>query len=384
VILDPHIVPSRMTQIPCSLYIHFPWCVKKCPYCDFNSHALSAGAAPTSAYIEALIRDFQNELAFLQGLKIQTIFLGGGTPSLFTAKDLEPLFKVVLPHCETEAEITLEANPGTIERGQFKDYSSLGINRISLGVQSLNPTHLKTLGRIHNTDEVKQAVAEIHHAGFKRLNLDLMHGLPKQTPDEALQDLEAALALLPTHVSWYQLTIEPNTYFANYPPKLPHDDALADIEDAGFALLAQHGFERYEISAFAKNQDYCRHNLNYWTFGDYMGIGAGAHGKQTLDDKIIRRAKPKLPKSYLSASTPPKEVNIPLKDRPFEFMMNALRLTQGFKINHFTERTGLEIEQIRPQLKVAKTKGLLHEDADRIKPTDLGLRFLNDLLHLFA
>lgn len=385
-----------MKPIPLSLYIHFPWCVKKCPYCDFNSHALQ-GQIPAKLYIDTLISDFQNELSHLQGRKIESIFLGGGTPSLFHAEDLEPLFQTVLPYCTSDVEITLEANPGTIERGQFKDYFALGINRISLGVQSLNAEHLKKLGRIHQVDEVKKAVDEINLAGFSRFNLDLMHGLPQQTLDDALHDLKEAIHLAPTHLSWYQLTIEPNTYFANYPPALPPDDDLAEIEEAGFALLAQHGFERYEISAFARNQDYCRHNLNYWTFGDYIGIGAGAHGKLTLNGQVIRTTKPKLPKSYLSEnklSTPhPQashvtsptrgEVIVATDNLAFEFMMNVLRLTHGFNKNLFAERTGLSLETIRPQLELAKIKGLIIETELTIKPSEMGLRFLNDLLNQF-
>ena len=367
-------------MIPLSLYIHFPWCIKKCPYCDFNSHAAPAHI-PAEAYIQALIRDFKLDSP-LHGndRKIQSIFMGGGTPSLFHAKELDPLFKVILPYCSPDVEITLEANPGTIERGQFKDYFSLGINRISLGVQSLNEKHLKKLGRIHNTDEVIQSVAEIHAAGFKRLNLDLMHGLPNQTENEALADLQQAMALNPSHLSWYQLTIEPNTYFASFPPKLPNDDALATIEEAGFALLAAQGFERYEISAFAKNQDYCRHNLNYWEFGDYLGIGAGAHGKITHHHQIIRTTKAKLPKSYLQNQT---HQNTNPENVSFEFMMNALRLPQGFDKRIFEERTGLPLQNIQVQCDIAKKQGLLEETELRIKPTALGLRFLNDLLNPF-
>lgn len=369
-------------MIPLSLYIHFPWCVKKCPYCDFNSHT-APGILPNTAYVQALIKDFES----IQNTRpIHSIFMGGGTPSLFDAKDLDPLFKVILPHCTSNVEITLEANPGTIERGQFKDYFMLGINRISLGVQSLNEKHLQKLGRIHRVTEVNQSVDEIHAAGFKRLNLDLMHGLPDQTQREALKDLQLAIALNPSHLSWYQLTIEPNTYFASHPPSLPQDDTLADIEDAGFTLLQKHGFERYEISAFAREQDYCQHNINYWEFGDYIGIGAGAHGKLTHAGKITRTAKPKLPKSYLANPVDSgKDLVKTLESQviPFEFMMNALRLRQGFLKSLFEARTGLPLEQIRLQIETAKARGLLIETPTHLQPTALGFRFLNDLLNQF-
>lgn len=370
-----------MKSVPLSIYIHFPWCIKKCPYCDFNSHAIQS-ELPTQSYIEALIADFKAEYIKVAPRKIETIFLGGGTPSLFHAKDLEPLFKVILNHCSDKVEITLEANPGSIERGQFKDYFSLGINRISLGVQSLNAKHLQKLGRIHRNDEVEKSVEEIKNAGFRRFNLDLMHGLPDQTPAEAINDLEKAILLAPTHLSWYQLTIEPNTYFAMRPPILPTDNSLAEIEEAGFNLLKNNGFERYEISAFTRDQDYCRHNLNYWTFGDYIGIGAGAHGKLTIGNQIIRTTKFKLPKSYLAhiKSTDQFIENAAI---PFEFMMNSLRLTQGFEKDLFEKYTHLPLTTIAPQLQTAIAKGLLIETEKRITPTLLGSRFLNDLLNQF-
>ncbi len=376
-----------MNAIPLSLYIHFPWCIQKCPYCDFNSHA-APKHLPSQDYITALIRNFKSEMEG-NTRSIQSIFMGGGTPSLFHSEALKPLFEVILPYCIPEVEITLEANPGTIERGQFKDYFDLGINRISLGVQSMNEVHLKKLGRIHNVNEVEKAVFEIYNAGFTRLNLDLMHGLPNQTLSDALMDLEKALALAPTHLSWYQLTIEPNTYFASYPPTLPHDDDLAEIETEGFALLQEHGFERYEISAFSRNQDYCKHNLNYWEFGDYIGIGAGAHGKISEVSPeafhITRTTQPKLPQSYLHMnSDKPRNVSlVPLQERPFEFMMNALRLNKGFAKSLFEARTGLPLESIRDKLEAAKLQGLLTESDAELIPTALGFRFLNDLLRYF-
>lgn len=374
-----------MGDIPLSLYIHFPWCIKKCPYCDFNSHTIS-NELPAELYINTLISDFVQEYSYANGRKIETVFLGGGTPSLFHAKDIEPLFTAILPFCIKNVEITLEANPGTIERGQFKDYFGLGINRISLGVQSLNTKYLQKLGRIHTKDEVASAVTEITAAGFERFNLDLMHGLPQQTAEEALADMEQALAFNPSHLSWYQLTIEPNTYFAAYPPKLPNDETLADIEEAGFALLANHGYARYEISAFAHHQDYCRHNLNYWNFGDYLGIGAGAHGKLTgRHGEIVRTSKPKLPKSYLHCDLAANrhEKTVTTGELPFEFMMNTLRLPQGFAKPLFYKRTGLTLESITAELEAAKTRGLLTETATHIKPSETGLQFLNELLNLF-
>jgi oxygen-independent coproporphyrinogen-3 oxidase len=310
--------------------------------------------------------------------------MGGGTPSLFDAEDLAPLFADLLPHCEADIEITLEANPGTIEHGQFADYHALGINRISLGVQSFNPAHLKQLGRIHHQADIFKAVDEIISAGFSNFNLDLMHGLPNQTSAEALDDLRQAISLNPSHLSWYQLTIEPNTYFANYPPMLPQDETLAEIEVAGLSLLDSAGFERYEISAFARNRQRSQHNLNYWMFGDYLGIGAGAHGKISLDkpNTIFRTVKPKVPKSYLQQLICT-QMPIPRHALPFEFMMNALRLNQGIELALFTQQTGLPLDLINRQLEQAIQVGLLSPEPNTLKPTDLGYRFLNDLLIRF-
>ncbi len=368
---------------PLGLYIHFPWCVKKCPYCDFNSFHQPT-ALPKAEYIACLIRDFEQDWQKVSERTITSIFMGGGTPSLFHAEDLAPLFAKILPHCQPNLEITLEANPGTIEHGQFKEYRDLGINRISLGVQSFQSAHLKALGRIHSADEVAKAVAEIKAAGFSNFNLDLMHGLPKQTLDEALDDLHQAIALQPTHLSWYQLTIEPNTYFAHYPPTLPHDDALAEIEEQGFALLTAAGFERYEISAFARNNRQSQHNLNYWTFGDYLGIGAGAHGKITVEapNHIVRTIKPKLPKSYLQRQSCT-QMLLPESALPFEWMMNVLRLKQGVSAHLFSERTGLPLSVIQSKLNRAVQAQLLEADPEKIQASDLGYRFLNDLLTHF-
>lgn len=375
-------------HIPLSLYIHFPWCVKKCPYCDFNSYQKDA-YFDEHHYIQTLIRDFEMDYErFGFGRKIETIFMGGGTPSLFSAKALKALFEKLRPYfAHAQIEITLEANPGTIERDQFAAYFDLGINRISLGVQSFNEAQLKTLGRIHSSGDVENAVAEIQKAGFKNFNLDLMHGLPKQTLDDALQDLQTALSFNPTHLSWYQLTIEPNTYFANYPPQLPQDEMLGEIEHAGFALLAQHGFERYEISAFAREQKYCQHNLNYWRFGDYLGIGAGAHGKVTdLDKKIMRTAKLKSPKNYLD---PSKNFLAEFKEilpdeQTLEFMLNALRLIHGFDLNLFAERTTIPLSSLLPFVEKAQKLNLVSLEHNVLKPTQHGFQFLNDLTMIFA
>jgi putative oxygen-independent coproporphyrinogen III oxidase len=365
------------------LYIHFPWCVKKCPYCDFNSHR-QPEILPKAAYIQALIQDFRRDYALVKGRKITSIFMGGGTPSLFHAEDLAPLFAEIYPYCDSNIEITLEANPGTIEHGQFADYFALGINRISLGVQSFNPEHLKKLGRIHHQADIFTSVAEIKAAGFKNFNLDLMHGLPNQSVTEALDDLRQAIDLEPTHLSWYQLTIEPNTYFANLPPTLPSDASLGEIEEHGLKVLAAAGFQRYEISAFARNQQQSQHNLTYWNFGDYMGIGAGAHGKISLNmpDQIIRTIKPKLPKTYLQKQTCT-QLLIPQSALPFEFMMNALRLTQGISTDVFTAQTSLPLSVIQIQLEQAIQAKLLNANLQWIQASNLGYRFLNDLLTCF-
>jgi oxygen-independent coproporphyrinogen-3 oxidase len=374
-------------NLPLALYIHFPWCVKKCPYCDFNSHQKDQNFDET-CYIKRLIADFIHDYEnYGFGRKIQTLFMGGGTPSLFSAQALESLLHALSPYLVTTPEITLEANPGTIEHDQFKDYFALGINRVSLGVQTFNERHLKNLGRIHSRDDAHRAVDELQNAGFSNFNLDLMHGLPMQTAEEALVDLTQALALCPTHLSWYQLTIEPNTYFAKFPPRLPDDAILAEIETQGFNILAQHGFERYEISAFARVQKYCQHNLNYWNFGDYIGIGAGAHGKITdfITQKIIRTSKHKLPKTYLD---PDKNFlselkEIPSSEQMLEFMMNALRLTHGFSMDLLHKRIFTKMQNFMPLIARAQQLNLLHQEADHLQPTAHGLRFLNDLLMIF-
>lgn len=378
-----------------ALYIHFPWCIKKCPYCDFNSHE-APKALPAEAYIEALIEDFERDYEYADQPLIRSVFLGGGTPSLFSAEEMQPLFDRILPYCHAQSEITLEANPGTLERGQFLAYRDLGINRISLGVQSFNDVHLKALGRIHDSKSVFQAVDELKRAGFDNFNLDIMHGLPNQTPAEALSDLNQAIACEPTHISWYQLTIEPHTYFAKHPPILPKEEALLAIEEQGFARLAEAGYARYEVSAFAKSpRYYSRHNLNYWTFGDYLGIGAGAHGKIShhRPNSLVRTVKPKVPKNYIQAvkevshSALRFERSIPRDEIVGEYMMNALRLLEGFTLDHFRVVTGLPLSTISAKVLHLLRKGLLCKEAARkarIQPTPLGQRFLNEILLEFT
>lgn len=378
-----------MLQLPpLSLYIHFPWCVKKCPYCDFNSHHLK-GDVPAQAYLNTLLLDLQSHASDLQNRSFESIFLGGGTPSLFPSAELSQLFDYLFKHrlIAEHAEITIEANPGTIEHGKFSDYKAMGINRISLGVQSLQNDKLKALGRIHNAQNVYLAVDELVRAGFDNFNIDLMHGLPDQSVDDALFDLRAALALKPTHLSWYQLTLEPNTAFAVTPPKLPCEDLLFDIEQQGKALIKTSGFEQYETSAYCKSSNHqAKHNLNYWQFGDYIGIGAGAHGKITLPENgIIRRHwKRKNPKIYMMEQKFPYGTSdIAINERPYEFMLNALRLQHGFSISLFEQTTGFSIDTIAAQLNKAIVRKLLTRESEYFIPTELGQRFLNDLLHIF-
>ncbi|WP_440683399.1 radical SAM family heme chaperone HemW [Cysteiniphilum halobium] len=373
---------------PLSLYIHFPWCVRKCPYCDFNSHHLK-GNIPAETYLQTLLLDLQSHMSDLQNRQFESIFLGGGTPSLFPSVELSQLFEYLFKHkfIAKGAEITIEANPGTIEHGKFTDYKTMGINRVSLGVQSLQNDKLKALGRIHSAQNVYNAVDELVHAGFDNFNIDLMHGLPDQSVDDALFDLREALALKPTHLSWYQLTLEPNTAFAVKPPKLPCEDLLFTIEQQGKALIKSSGFTQYETSAYCKDNEYqAKHNVNYWQFGDYIGIGAGAHGKITLPETgILRRHwKRKNPKLYMiEQKFPYGSCDIATNARPYEFMLNALRLQCGFSVMQFEQTTGLSIKDITAQLNEAITRKLLTRESGYFIPTELGQRFLNDLLHIF-
>jgi putative oxygen-independent coproporphyrinogen III oxidase len=380
-----------LTLPPLSLYIHIPWCVRKCPYCDFNSHEDSS--IPEEAYIDKLLRDLQQDLPYVQGRALQSIFFGGGTPSLFSGRTIKDILDGVqgrIPFAD-DIEITLEANPGTAEAEKFRDFCAAGVNRLSIGVQSFQTKHLQALGRIHDSAQAVQAVAMAQAAGFGRINIDLMHGLPDQTLDEALADLQRALDLGVSHLSWYQLTIEPNTAFYSKPPVLPVDDILWDIQQAGLALLQRHGFRQYEVSAFARDvsgkDQQCRHNLNYWQFGDYLGIGAGAHGKITLpqENRILRYSKTRLPRHYLERtdSCVAEQHDVQGADLPFEFMMNALRLADGVPATLFAERTGLALDRINPQWQGLCRQGLVADDPARLLTSQQGYLFLNDVLTAF-
>ena len=393
---------------PLSLYIHIPWCVRKCPYCDFNSHEVKpalglskGGGLPEREYVAALVRDLEMALPLIWGRKVYTVFFGGGTPSLLSGESVTEILRQVrmLLPLDLNAEITLEANPGTVEADKFAAFREAGVNRLSLGIQSFNDTHLQALGRIHSADEARRAI-EVAQRHFDNINLDLMYALPKQTPQQALQDVQAALQFGPQHLSCYHLTLEPNTLFAHQPPPLPDDDTSSDMQQSIEALLAAHGYEHYETSAFAQPGRRSRHNLNYWQFGDYLGIGAGAHSKLSFHDRILRQARYKQPQAYMEAvmrgeSEPVRQGEAPAgggvqeahevshDDIAFEFMMNALRLNEGFDSALFTERTSLPLLSIRRELAEAEKRGLLFQDHKKIAPTESGRRFLNDLLQIF-
>lgn len=385
--------------IPLALYIHLPWCVRKCPYCDFNSHALR-DELPEEQYIAALIADLDHDLTFAKQRNLHSIFIGGGTPSLFSPAAIETLLTAVHKrfNCAANMEITLEANPGTVDFQRFAGYRAAGVNRLSIGIQSFQADKLKTLGRIHNNDEAVRAAEVARAADFTNFNLDLMHGLPQQTCADAMYDLETALALQPTHLSWYQLTLEPNTLFHKQPPQLPADDLIWDMQDRGRELFAKHNFMQYEISAYSQAGKQCQHNLNYWQFGDYLGIGAGAHGKITdVNTKTTTRYwKRKNPKNYLEALQKTaseentlmnpfsgEEKIIASQELAFEFMLNALRLHQDIPADLFTARTGLTFDNIAANLQAAQAKELLRWNREVVQPTDLGRRFYNDLVGMF-
>lgn len=384
--------PHLLELPPLSLYIHFPWCIKKCPYCDFNSHEIGSGAndLPEKEYLSALLRDLEAALPQIWGRSISSIFIGGGTPSLLSASGLEQLLSQVrmLLLLEPSVEITLEANPGTFESKKFEAFREAGVNRLSIGVQSFNTEQLLKLGRIHNANEARHAI-EISQHYFDNINLDLMYALPNQTIEEARLDIETACTTGVPHISAYHLTLEPNTMFYQYPPQLPDDDLSADMQALIEQTLKGSGFAQYEISAFAHAGHRSHHNLNYWHFGDYLGIGAGAHSKISFRDKIVRQMRYKHPKKYLevllSQSVTPiqMEQELEVADRIFEFMMNSLRLIEGFRLEDFRSRTGLPIIAAQQQLKVAEQMGLIHRDCHRIVPTDIGRKFLNDLLQIF-
>ncbi len=401
---------------PLSLYIHIPWCVRKCPYCDFNSHQTpnsssnnsSSPTIPEDAYVAALLNDLQQDLVWVQGREIQSIFIGGGTPSLMSAVAYDTLFSGLKQQLTFAAdiEITLEANPGSFESEKFAGYRDAGINRLSLGIQSFNPAHLQVLGRIHDKQQAEYAISQAQRVGFDRFNIDLMYGLPGQSVEQALSDLRQALQFNPPHLSWYQLTIEPNTEFYKHPPLTPDDDALWDIQEAGLDLLAKHGYQQYEVSAHCQlsndarqNTDSAagpaRHNINYWTFGDYLGIGAGAHGKITRVDQhnsldVFRTQKSRMPEHYLQhfgpnslASSGRKLQPIAAQDRPFEYLMNALRLFQPLDLDQLTARTGQTIDDVRPALEQAQQLKLIAWQGQQIITTDHGRAHLNSLLALF-
>jgi putative oxygen-independent coproporphyrinogen III oxidase len=375
--------------VPLSLYIHMPWCVRKCPYCDFNSHAVPDGKLSLDLeqqYLQALVEDFKTQVDFAQGREIHSVFIGGGTPSLISAKGYQWLFsqlKALIPF-ENGCEITLEANPGTVEHDPFAGYLAAGINRLSIGVQSFNTDHLKKLGRIHSNDDAVNAIHLARDAGFERINVDLMHGLPEQTLEQALNDLKLAVENGATHVSWYQLTIEPNTVFFRTQPVLPVDDVLEDIQEQGEAYLKANGFVNYEVSAWRKEKP-SAHNLNYWQFGDYLAIGAGAHGKVTQPDGVYRFQKTRLPKDYL-AKVPAEHLQfkrIEDEDMPFEFMMNALRLNEGVDAKLYAGRTGLNLEDLNELLTSLRQRKLMVDDPQRLSCTEQGHVFLNSVLEEF-
>ncbi|WP_449181153.1 radical SAM family heme chaperone HemW [Trinickia sp. YCB016] len=379
----------RLTSLPpLALYVHFPWCVRKCPYCDFNSHEWKGERFPEDEYLDALRADLEHALPLVWGRQVHTVFIGGGTPSLLSARGLDRLLsdvRALLP-LDADAEITLEANPGTFEAEKFAQFRASGVNRLSVGIQSFNEAHLKALGRIHDTSQAHHAV-EIAAKHFDNFNLDLMFALPQQTLDECRADIETALSFAPPHLSLYHLTLEPNTLFAKFPPALPDDDASADMQDWIHERTTEAGYERYEVSAYAKPHRQCKHNLNYWRFGDYLGIGAGAHTKLSFPNRIVRQARYKHPATFIEEARAGKPVQeeheVGAHDLPFEFMLNALRLVEGFPVHRFIERTGLPMTSIEPALQEAERRGLITRDYEKIAPTPLGQRFLNDLQELF-
>ncbi|WP_323118459.1 radical SAM family heme chaperone HemW [Burkholderia alba] len=373
---------------PLALYVHFPWCVRKCPYCDFNSHEWSGDTFPEADYLDALRADLEQALPLVWGRQVHTVFIGGGTPSLLSAAGLDRLLsdvRALLP-VDADAEITLEANPGTFEAAKFAQFRASGVNRLSVGIQSFNGAHLKALGRIHDGAQARAAV-EVAARTFDNFNLDLMFALPNQTLDECRADIDTALSFAPPHLSLYHLTLEPNTLFAKFPPVVPDDDASADMQEWIHDRTATAGYGRYEVSAYAQPHRQCKHNLNYWRFGDYLGIGAGAHTKLSFPNRILRQARYKHPATFVEqarAGAPVQEEReVGPRDLPFEFMLNTLRLVEGFPVHSFAERTGMRMSTIEPALREAERRGLITRDHERIAPTPLGQRFLNDLQELF-
>ena len=373
---------------PLSLYVHLPWCLKKCPYCDFNSHEMTGGELPERRYLDALLADLDVCLPLIWGRSVQTIFIGGGTPSLFSPEAIERLLSQLRARLKLAAdcEITLEANPGTFEKDRFRAFREAGVTRLSVGVQSFNDEQLKRIGRVHDSAQAIAALEEAAHC-FDTFNLDLMYALPGQTLADLQQDVRQALAFAPPHLSIYHLTIEPNTYFAKYPPQVPEDDMAYAMLDLISERTELAGLQRYEVSAYAKPGHHCRHNLNYWQFGDYLGIGAGAHGKLSFAHRIVRQVKVREPRLYmeraLTGNAMAQEEEVARADLPFEFMLNALRLRQGFALSEFSERTGLALTAIQQPLEQAEHKGWVKRDLQRVQPTERGFDFLSDLQALF-
>ena len=375
---------------PLSLYIHLPWCIKKCPYCDFNSHEVSSSvqSLPEQRYIDALVADLEASLPLIWGRTVRSIFIGGGTPSLFSPASIDRLLGDIRARLKLNAdcEITLEANPGTFEKDRFRDFRSAGVNRLSIGVQSFNDQHLKALGRVHDRAQAIAAVEEAAQA-FDTFNLDIMYALPGQSMKELEQDMQTALKLQPPHISIYHLTIEPNTYFAKFPPAIPEEDLAYDMLDKICELTTAAGLARYEVSAFARPGHSCFHNINYWQFGDYLGIGAGAHSKLSFAHHVVRHVRVREPQLYMQKATEGNAVTsdteISRADLPFEFMLNALRLKGGFKLQDFVEKTGLPLTAIAGGLDEAERKGLIERDLVHVKPTVRGFDFLNDLQQIF-
>lgn len=370
--------------LPVSLYIHYPWCIRKCPYCDFNSYPKNKSVCTDESYLNALILDFKQNINLISNRKFNAVYFGGGTPSLFSPKLMEKLMHEISPYCEENCEISMEANPGTVSLETLKDYRSLGVNRISLGVQSFDDMELKLLGRIHDSKAAIEACNNVIKAGFDNFNIDIMHGLPEQTTQKALADIKIAASLGCNHLSWYELTLEEDTYFGSHPPKLPNEDNLADIEEQGFVLLKELGFNRYEVSGYTKDRR-CQNNLNYWFFYDYFGIGAGAHSKIQIGDKTCRRGNPQKPSSYIEEVKNKKNNFFEVKksDLPFEFMLNRLRVFDETKYDEFETTTRLNFSTVKDKLEKAKGEGLLRFSDTGYALTDKGRWMLNDILELF-
>ncbi len=379
-------IRPRPGDVPLSLYVHIPWCLRKCPYCDFNSHEVKAGL-PEQAYVEALLADVEADAPRTAGRQVQSIFIGGGTPSLFSGRAIARLLEGIAARLSlaADAEITLEANPGAVDAGHFAAYRDAGVNRLSIGVQSFSGEKLRALGRVHDPEQARAAFRIAREAGFGNINLDLMFGLPGQSVRESMEDLRQALALGPEHLSWYQLTVEPNTLFHHQPPVVPDDESLMEMQETGLALLARQGYAQYEVSAHAREGFRCRHNLNYWRFGDYLAAGAGAHGKLTEGEGVRRYWRERQPQAYMNRAggAVAGERLLVADDLRLEFMMNALRLNDGVPMELFVERTGLVEDALSESLACARSQGLLEDAPGWLRPTARGRRFLNDLLGVF-